>query len=464
MRADLYIKNGLVWNEGVFEKMDVGTAGEKIACYLTSGSDAAKEAEAAAAKVIDAEGKYVLPGVIDFHTHIREPGVEEKEDYTTGTMAAAHGGVTTVVAMPNNLTRGIAKPEDFAYAIECGEKHTVVDFVPIPSPLAFHEGSIPKLTEMGASYFKIMEMKNNKFPLEENFRCGDTWELDQCFGEVAKSGKYVSIHPMDMDWYLGNMKKIQASDEPQDLLHVLHRLYGDEEMSSGAWQLAYFFRKNNCGWLALHCWHKGYIELIRLLKQEGKMDILASVEFLPTSIRNFDTLYNRATGERIPLGHAAKPDWDLVWEAVNDGTIDILGSDHSPHLAEHYHPETPFQSAQGVPAEDYYTQLLLDAVNAGKLTMERLVEVTSVTGAKRLGWKEKGTNRIGTDADFTICDLAKEWTVDETFPIYSKPNLDPLYGQTLKGQVTHTIVRGTVVMEDDRILAAPGYGKFVRPE
>ena len=139
---------------------------------------------------------------------------------------------------------------------------------------------------MGASYFKIMEIKNTKFPLEENFRCGDTWELDQCMAEVAKYHKYISIHPMDMDWYLGNVNRIKNGKEPQDLLHVLCRLYGEEEMSSAAWQLAYFFRKNRCKWLALHTWHKGYIDLVRMLKQYGKehpgerMDILSSLSLI----------------------------------------------------------------------------------------------------------------------------------------------------------------------------------------
>lgn len=453
MKYDLVIKNGTVHTPDGFVKTDVGVVGEKIACIgpLT---------DAETAQVIDAAGKYVLPGMIDFHTHIREPGQEFKEDYTTGTMAAAHGGVTTVVVMPNNLTKSIADVETFRHAIACGEAHAVTDFVPIPSPLGFHKGTLPELVKEGAAYFKIMQL-TNKVPQEENFRCGNTWELDQCFAEVAKTGKYVSIHPMNMEWYQGNAEKIKNSGEPMDLMHVLQKLYGDEEMSSAAWELAYFFRKNKCKWLALHCWHDRYIDLIRLLKQEGKMDILASCEILPTSIRNFDLLTNRADGSTIPLSHTSKPDWDKVWDAVNDGTIDILGSDHSPHLAENYKPNEPFASAAGVEGEDYYGNLLLDAVNAGKLTLEKLVEITSVNGAKAFGWTEKCGNIVGTDADFTICDMDKVWTVDASYPIYSKPNLDPLWGQTLHGKVTHTVVRGTVVMADDKILVDPGFGKFV---
>ncbi len=474
MKAELFIKNGLVWRDETrsFEPEDIGVSGGKIAFYVRRGEAGADPGGTVQAdqvgpvqadQVIDAAGCYVLPGMIDFHCHIREPGVEAKEDYESGTKAAAHGGVTTVAVMPNNLTRGICSPEDFELAISRGEQGAVIDFAPVPSPLAFHEGSLPELCGRGASFFKLMELKNNKVPLAENFRCGDTWELDQCFAAAAETGKYVAIHPMDMDWYLGNVNAVKNDGGPQDLEHVLCRLYGEEEMTSAAYQLAYFFRKNKCRWWALHTWHKAYIDLIRMIKADGHTEVLASCEILPSSIRNFDVLYHRETGERIRLGHAAMPDWDYVWEAVRDGTIDLLGSDHSPHLKEHYKEKEPFSSAQGVPGEDYYGSLLLDAVNRGKLTLERLVEVTSEKGARLLGWKEKGTNAVGTDADFTICDLGRRWTVDDSFPIYSKPGLDPLYGQELLGKVTHTIVRGRVVMAEDRILAEPGFGQFVRP-
>ena len=458
MKADLLITGGKVYLDDGFQMLDVGVKDGKIAFYAAAGSQA--EAE----RRIDASGKYVLPGMIDFHCHIREPGQESKEDFLSGTRAAAHGGVTTVCVMPNNLLRGLADPEAFSTAVALGTEKAVIDFSVAPSPLGFANGTLEALVDAGASFFKVMEMGTGKTPLVESFRCGDTWDLAACMRAIAKTGKYLSIHPMDMSWYLGNKTAIETGGGPMDLMHVLHRLYGDEEMSSGAWQLAYFFRKTGCKWWALHCWHDGYIDLIRMLKRQGDMDILASAEILPTSIRCFDTLYNRADGTTIPLGHAAMPNWDHIWQAVRDGVIDILGSDHSPHLPEHYHPETPFSSAQGVPALDYYGPLLLDAVANGKLTLEQLVKVTSVNGAKALGWTQKGTNAVGTDADFTICDLDKTWTVDDSYPIYTKPGLDPLYGQTLKGRVTHTVVRGTVVMADDKILAQPGYGRLIRPD
>ena len=134
MKAELCIRNGLVYEDGsgTFVKKDVLCAGGRIAGYAAPGTGEAAE-------VIDAEGCHVLPGMIDFHCHIREPGVEAKEDYESGTKAAAHGGVTTVAVMPNNLKGGICSPEDFLLAAERGERSAVIDIAPVPSPLAFRE-------------------------------------------------------------------------------------------------------------------------------------------------------------------------------------------------------------------------------------------------------------------------------------------------------------------------------------
>jgi len=455
MACDLLIKNGMVYiNEG-FEKLDVAVTGEKISCLAKPGTITE------ASRVVNAQDKHILPGMIDFHCHIREPGVEEKEDYESGTKAAANGGVTMVCPAPNGLFQSIANTGAYQKAVEAASKKAVVDFNPIASPLAFSEGEVQRLADAGTAFFKILEM-NQKTPLKESFGTADSYVLDQCFAAIAKVDMYCSIHPMDMSWYLGNVQSIQNKGGQLDLCHVLPQLYGDEEMSSAAWHLAYYIRKNKMKWYALHCWHDGYIDLVRMLKKQGDMNIIASVEIMPTNGMS-DELTDPKTGEKIPLGHTSMPNWKHIWEAVADSTIDILGSDHSPHLARHYHPETPFQSAAGVPGLDWYGHLLLNEVNKGNLTLEKLVKLTSENGAKAFGWYDrKGSNMPGTDADFTICDLNRTWVVGGE-KIYTKCGLSPYYGQTLKGKVTQTIVRGTVVMDEGEILVQPGYGRFIKP-
>lgn len=453
MRVDLLIKNGLIYTETGFTKLDIAVKDEKIACLAEPGL--IEEA----ARVIDAEGLHVLPGMIDFHCHLREPGAEYKEDFITGTKAAANGGVTMVCPQPN--TDPIPNTvEAYRKQVELASQKAVIDFNPIASPMGFQEGWVPKLAEEGTAYYKIFQKPTNK-PLIESTGTMDTHALYSAFRAVAETGRYCCVHPMDKYFLDANVERIKKEGGPFDLMHVLPQLYGDEEMTGAAYQLSYFAKKAGMKWYALHCWHPGYIDLVRMLKKYGGMDVIASVEMLPINGLS-DVLYDPKTGEGIPIGHAAAPDLPKMWEAINDGTIDFIGSDHSPHAVSDYRPDQPLNSAAGVPGLDWYGHLLLDEVNKGTLTLERLVEITSVTGAKHFGfYPRKGSNHLGTDADFTICDLKQEWTVGPE-KVYNKCGLSPYYGRKLQGKVTHTIVRGTIVMEEGDVKGQPGHGKFIK--
>lgn len=455
MDVDLLITNGNVYIEGDFHKMHIAVKEGRITALLES------EKQINAKETLNAEGRFVLPGMIDFHCHVREPGPHsEKEDYLSLSQAAANGGITMICTMPNGLTNSLADVESYNEAIKLGEEKSVIDFHPVASPMGFEKGSIPELRRKTA-FFKIQQSAFPDIPLEKSFGSNDTYILDKCFDAIAKENMYCSIHPMDDRFYSTNVERFLEKNPNADLFTIFPQLYGDEEMSSAAWQLAYYIRKNKMKWLAVHCYHKGYIELVRMLKNQGDMDIIASLEFCPTNGLS-DYLYEIETGNRIELGHAALPDWEIIWEAVADHTIDIFGSDHSPHLFKHYQTRNPLKSAKGVPGLDWYGHLLLHEVNQGRLSLERLVEVTSETGCKAFGWKNKGSNQIGTDADFSICDMDREWTVgSEKF--YTKTRLSPYFGLRLKGKVTQSIVRGKIVMSEGEILADPGYGRYIPP-
>jgi len=174
-------------------------------------------------------------------------------------------------------------------------------------------------------------------------------------------------------------------------------------------------------------------------------------------------VYDPSQDDWIPVGHDAAPERDYLWAAVRDGTIDLLGSDHAPHMRDEYHPDDPLNTPAGYGMLDWYGHLLLDYVNQGRLSLERLVEVTSANGAKAFGfYPRKGSNLPGTDADFTVCDMDKEWTIDSK-RIYAKCQLSPYHGRKVKGQVTHTVVRGCVVMQNGEVVGTPGFGRFIVP-
>jgi len=175
-------------------------------------------------------------------------------------------------------------------------------------------------------------------------------------------------------------------------------------------------------------------------------------------------VYYKTTGEWIKSNIWYVGDIEYTWEAINDGTIDLVDSDHAPHRMEEFMNTDPTKAAMGYPMLDWYGHLMLNEVNNGNISLERLVEVTSVNQARVLGlYPKKGSILPGTDADFTIADMKKEWTINSDV-VYTKTQLNPYHDRKIQGQVTCTIVRGTIVMSNGKVIGKPGFGKFVKAD
>lgn len=462
-KVDVLIKNGRVYTEAGFQDLDVAVNGEKIA-FLGAPGGSIPDGK----KTIDAKGKYVLPGVIDWHTHLRDPGFTYKEDFETGTMAAAAGGVTMVCTQPN--TNPVPNTvENYRIQLDEARSKALVDYNPIPSPLAYQEGQVPLLKDEGAAWFKIFQ-KVAKYPYSTPAATVNTAEIFGAFKAVAQTGKYCSVHPFDQFFFEEAAKIVKKKGLPLTLENVRPLWYTDEEMTGAAYQLYYLAKKAKMNWYAMHAWHPGYIDLVRLAKKEGIINVVASFEIMPV-VDVAETLYDSKTGKwgEYNISHDASPDEDYMWAAVMDGTIDFIGSDHAPHAKEDYeallmkNDGTDIPAALGYGMLEMYGHMLLNKVNVGYLTLEKLVEVTSVNGAKIFGfYPRKGSNIPGTDADFTICDMDREWTVTSD-KIYTKSGLNGYHGRKLKGKVTHTVVRGKVVMTEGDVISEPGWGKFIVP-
>lgn len=454
MHYDLLIKNGMVYTEQGFYPLNIAAKDGKIA--MLCNIDTVPES----VRVIDAKGKHVFPGFIDCHNHLREPGFTHKEDFYDGTRAAAHSGITMVCPQPN--TNPVPSTlEGYLEQVEAGKKNAVVDFNPIGCPLGTSE-SVKEIADAGAAWFKLFE-KVATYPYDTSAGTLDTHRIYEAFKDVAQTGKYCSVHPFDKYFFDAAIERCKQAGLPLSLENLRSQWYSDEEMTGAAYQLSYYARKAGMKWYAMHTWMPGYIDLIRMLKQRGDMDIISSFEYMP-SIDASDEIYDINAGKYIFISHDAKPDKELIWKAIRDGVIDMIGSDHAPHAPNEYNPDDALHTGAGFAMLDYFGHLLISHMNEGCYSLQKLVEITSVNFAKAFNmYPRKGSNIVGTDADFTIADLNEEWIITEHDKVYTKTQTIPYVGRKVHGRVTHTVVRGRVVMANGIVDCEPGYGKFIIP-
>jgi dihydroorotase-like cyclic amidohydrolase len=450
---DLLIKNGMVYSENDFYRLNIAVKDGKIAALLDP------IANPEAAKVIDAKRMHVFPGFIDCHTHLRDPGLTHKEDFYTGTQAAAHSGITMVCTQPN-VDPVPSTLEAYREEVNAGKTKAIVDFNPLACPLGPRD-EVKKMADEGSLWFKLFQ-KVATYPYSTSAGTLDTHRIFQAFEDVAATGKYCSVHPFDHYFFDAAVKKITAEGKPLTLKNVRPLWYSDEEMTGAAYQLSYFARRTGMKWYALHCWMPGYVDLIRMLKAEGKMTIVSSLDYM-ASIDASEEIYDIKNKRYITTSYDAKPDKEKIWQAIRDGVIDMIGSDHAPHAPDDYKPEDALHTGAGFAMLDYFGHIVIDEMNAGHYDIKKLVEVTSVNFAKTFGlYPRKGSNIIGTDADFTIADLNEEWAITEQDKVYTKTQTIPYIGRKLKGKVHYTVVRGRVVMENGVVDCEPGYGEFIK--
>ena len=374
-------------------------------------------------KEIDLEGQLVLPGLIDPHVHFRDPGLTYKEDFKTGSMAAAHGGFTFVMDMPNTVPKTNTY-EAFKEKQKIAESKSIVNF-------GLHAG-YSTLDEME----KILELNPMSFKVFMDLETDE--DLDKIFEDISNLSKkpIVTVHAEKRDIVLESTKRLA---EESDAIAYSYGRPAESEDASVA-QAIELSKKYG---VDLHICHLSTKNAMNLAISNN-----VSFEFTPHHLLYDNTAFNEF-GTLIktnpPLREKGK---NVTISDLNENSM--IGTDHAPHSLEEK-TKGVWDSSPGIPSLETVLSLLLTEVNRSNLDLRLIPKIFSENAAKRFNLENKGFIKEGFDADLVVIDLKKEGVFDiENF--YTKAEYSPFDGLSYKGKATMTIVNGEVVMENDVLI------------
>ncbi|MCU0672581.1 MAG: dihydroorotase [Myxococcota bacterium] len=437
MRFDLLLRGGTLVTPSGVATGDVGILHGRIADLgALDGADAEQ--------VVDCRGLHVLPGLVDSQVHFREPGLEHKEDLGTGTAAAALGGITAIFEMPNTKPN-TDTAERLADKVRRGEEKAWVDFaffVGATGENAAHLGELERLP--GCAGVKVFMGSSTGSLLVED---------DAMLAEVLAHGtRRVAIHAED-EMRLRERKHVVEGENASPHLHPVWR---DEETAIRATQRVLRLARRTGR--RIHVLHVTTAEEAELLARHKDV---ATMEVLPQHlVLHAPDCYDRlGTYAQMNPPIRGERHQRALWEAIRRGVVDVLGSDHAPHTREEKDAGYP-KSPSGLPGVQTMVPLMLNAVNEGRLSLERLVDLLAHGPQRIYGIARKGRLTVGYDADLTIVDLGREHVITHEEQA-SRVGWTPFAGWKLKGWPVRTIVRGRSVMIDGQLQGAPS-GRAVR--
>lgn len=428
---DLILRGGRCLLPGGASDVDLGVRAGKLAAIGLPSS-------AVAAEVVDAAGLLVLPGCIDSQVHFREPGLEHKEDLATGTLSALMGGITTIFEMPNTKPN-TDTAERLADKLERarGRAHTHYAF--FIGATAENADQLAGLEQLpGSSGVKVFMGSST----------GSLLVADQPTLErvLASGRRRVAVHCEDEPRLVERRSLVEQSGAR---VHD-HPHWRDEETALRATtRLLAAARKTG---RAVHVLHVTTREEMALLADHKDA---ATVEVTPQHLTlAAPDCYDRlGTFAQMNPPIRGEHHRQALWRALGDGVVDVIGSDHAPHTKEEKarpYPESP----SGMPGVQTLLPLMLDHVNAGRLSLERLVDLVCSGPARVFDIRGKGRIAVGYDADFTLVDLGLRRVVEESM-VKSRCGWTPFAGMQLTGWPRMVVVGGRLAMREDEVVSAP---------
>lgn len=451
MKPDLYVRNGrIVLENGAFDGGVVVNQG-KVA-DLVSGNP-----EIAADEVLDLNGKTLLPGLVDMHVHFHAPGRDHWEGYITGSMAAAAGGVTTVVDMPLNGIPPTTNRDKLLEKRRLIQKDPIVDYAHWAGLVNNNLDAMDGLCQEGVVGYKAFMSG----AATDEFKRVDDDVLYAGLLKAGELGLVVAAHA-ENEYLISYLEKKLQGEGRKDLLAWTESRPPAVELE--AIQRALFWAKETQS--TLHIVHISVAEGIKAVARAKVEGVRATAETCPHFLF-FDQ------GDYARIGVEAKSDppvrpaeeVNALWECVLNGRVDNIASDHAPSTAadKEQGKEDIFKAWAGITGiQAMLPAVLTRGVHQRGLQLPDLVRMMSANPARICGiYPQKGSLLPGSDADMTIVDLAREWTLT-TDQLFSKNKHSPYVGSKFKGSVEGTFVRGKLVFYNGQVLASPGYGQLVR--
>ncbi|WP_328391915.1 allantoinase AllB [Nocardia sp. NBC_00416] len=393
---------------------------------------------------VDAAGLLVLPGLVDMHVHLREPGMTEKEDFASGTRAAAAGGVTTIVDMPNTKPP-VATAERYRQKLELVRNKAYVDFGLYGMLDHDNADEIAGMAELGAMGFKLFMGQTTG-----DNRCPNDAAIFRGLEAAAAADLVVGVHAENDHLLRMFGDRLRASGRTDPRAHLEGRpAFVEVEAVTRIITMA-----TEAG-TKLHIHHLstavGLQRVMDLRAQGHRVTVEALVAHLFLDETAYDT-----HGNLVKLNPPIRPatDVDALWAGISRGDVDIIATDHAPHTVAEQAETDVWQAYGGFIGVETMLPLLLTAAARGKLTLEDIVRLCSYRPAQRWSIGTKGQIAPGFDADFVLVDPTAETTLDAA-ALHSKHNVTPYHGWPLTGSVLATYLRGQLVYEKGEIVGEP---------